>query len=66
MDEGQNILSRVTCAIGEQAAALNTGSAAHQEHTKMIISSSHAWMNDRVGQVVVGVVIAALGAYLFV
>jgi hypothetical protein len=32
----------------------------------MIISSSHAWMNDRVGQVVIGVVIAALGAYLFV
>jgi hypothetical protein len=32
----------------------------------MIISSSHAWMNDGVSQVVIAVVIAAVGAYLLV
>ena len=37
-----------------------------QEHTKMIISSSHAWLNNGVSQLILGVVVAAFGAYLFV
>jgi ABC-type multidrug transport system permease subunit len=32
----------------------------------MIISSSHGWMNNGFSQIVVGVVLAAFGAYLLV
>ena len=32
----------------------------------MIISSSHGWMNNGFSQLILGVVVAAFGAYLFV